>query len=219
MAALTLPQTNDDGDVVLLSAVPTTGPATVETTELLATVRNDVLPGVEDEGGIKSYVGGYTASYVDLATLISQRLLLVIGVVIMLGFLLLMVAFRSLLIPLQAALTNVLSAAAAFGILTAVFQWGWGVSLVGIDTASSGVPNPSVNFAYTGASSSRAAARWPSSRSACAIAIAATSCCLRATARFQYKPSSTLITPAKPISCARLAASNVSSRIVVGMQV
>jgi uncharacterized membrane protein YdfJ with MMPL/SSD domain len=51
-----------------------------------------------------------------------------------------MVAFRSLLIPLQAALTNVLSAAAAFGILTAVFQWGWGVSLVGIDTASSGVP-------------------------------------------------------------------------------
>jgi uncharacterized membrane protein YdfJ with MMPL/SSD domain len=140
VAALTLPQTNDDGDVVLLSAVPTTGPATVETTELLATVRNDVLPGVEDEGGIKSYVGGYTASYVDLATLISQRLLLVIGVVIMLGFLLLMVAFRSLLIPLQAALTNVLSAAAAFGILTAVFQWGWGVSLVGIDTASSGVP-------------------------------------------------------------------------------
>ena len=57
-----------------------------------------------------------------------------IGTVILLGFLLLMIAFRSLLIPLQAAVTNLLSAAAAFGVLTAAFQWGWGISLVGIDT-------------------------------------------------------------------------------------
>jgi uncharacterized membrane protein YdfJ with MMPL/SSD domain len=64
---------------------------------------------------------------------------LVIGTVIMLGFLLLMIAFRSLLIPLQAAVTNLLSAAAAFGVLTATFQWGWGVSAVGLD-ASGSVP-------------------------------------------------------------------------------
>ena len=57
-----------------------------------------------------------------------------IGTVILLGFLLLMIAFRSILVPLQAAITNVLSAAAAFGILTARFQWGWGIDLVGIDT-------------------------------------------------------------------------------------
>ena len=57
-----------------------------------------------------------------------------IGTVILLGFLLLMIAFRSLLIPLQAAVTNLLSAAAAFGVLTAAFQWGWGISLLGIDT-------------------------------------------------------------------------------------
>jgi uncharacterized membrane protein YdfJ with MMPL/SSD domain len=137
---LTPPQINKAGDVVLLSAVPTTGPATDETTALLAVVRGDVLPKVEADGGIESYVGGYTASYVDLADLISERLLLVIATVILLGFLLLMVAFRSLLVPLQAAVTNILSALAAFGILTACFQWGWGISLVGIDTASDTVP-------------------------------------------------------------------------------
>jgi uncharacterized membrane protein YdfJ with MMPL/SSD domain len=140
VVALTPPQTNKKGDVVLLSAVPTTAPATVRTADLLEKVRGQVIPGVEDKGGITSYVGGYTASYADLATLISQRLLLVIGTVILLGFLLLMLAFRSLLVPLQAAVTNLLSAAAAFGILTAAFQWGWGISLLGIDTASSGVP-------------------------------------------------------------------------------
>ena len=94
---------------------------------LLAVVRDDVLPKVEAEpGGITSYVGGYTASYVDLADLISERLLLVIGTVILLGFLLLMVAFRSILVPLQAAVTNVLSAAAAFGVLDRVLPVGLG---------------------------------------------------------------------------------------------
>jgi len=102
-------------------------------------VREDVLPPVE-VNGMTSYVGGYTASYVDLATLITNRLLLVIGTVILLGFLLLMIAFRSLLIPLQAAVTNLLSAAASFGVLTAVFQWGWGISQVGIDTPDTTVP-------------------------------------------------------------------------------
>jgi uncharacterized membrane protein YdfJ with MMPL/SSD domain len=140
VAALTPPQTNKKGDVVLLSAVPATGPATVRTADLLETVRGAVIPRVEGAGGITSFVGGYTASYADLATLISERLLLVIGTVVLLGFLLMLIAFRSLLIPLQAAATNLLSAAAAFGVLTAAFQWGWGISLLGIDTASSGVP-------------------------------------------------------------------------------
>ena len=137
---LTPPQTNKKGDVVLLSAVPTTAPATDATAALLNEVRDHVVPQATSEGGIATYVGGYTASYADLATLISQRLLLVIGTVILLGFLLLMIAFRSLLIPLQAAVTNVLSAAAAFGILTACFQFGWGIDLVGLDTSSSTVP-------------------------------------------------------------------------------
>ena len=140
VVALTPPQINDAGDVVLLSAVPGTSPASNETADLVGHVRDTVLPETNTEGGITSYVGGYTASYVDLASLISARLLLVIGTVLLLGFLLLMVAFRSLLIPLQAAVTNLLSAAAAFGVLTAAFQWGWGISLLGIDTASDTVP-------------------------------------------------------------------------------
>ena len=137
---LTPPQTNKKGDVVLLSAVPTTAPATDETAALLNDVRDSVVPKATSEGGIETYVGGYTASYADLATLISQRLLLVIGTVILLGFVLLMIAFRSILVPLQAAVTNVLSAAAAFGILTACFQFGWGIDLVGLDTSSDTVP-------------------------------------------------------------------------------
>jgi uncharacterized membrane protein YdfJ with MMPL/SSD domain len=140
VVALTPPQLNEKGDVVLLSAVPGTSPASDETADLVVHVRDTVLPDTNKAGGIMSHVGGYTASYVDLASLISARLLLVIGTVILLGFLLLMVAFRSLLIPLQAAITNVLSAAAAFGVLTAAFQWGWGISLLGIDTADGSVP-------------------------------------------------------------------------------
>jgi uncharacterized membrane protein YdfJ with MMPL/SSD domain len=139
VVSLTPPQINKKGDVVVLSAVPSTSPASDATADLVNTVRSDVLPPV-DVHGMTSYVGGYTASYVDLATLITDRLLLVIGTVILLGFLLLMIAFRSLLIPLQAAVTNLLSAAASFGVLTACFQWGWGISLVGIDTPDSTVP-------------------------------------------------------------------------------
>lgn len=140
--SLTPPQINTAGDVVMVSAVPSTSPASDETADLLADVRDDVLPAYEDDvdNTVTSYVGGYTASYVDLASLISERLLLVIGTVILLGFLLLMIAFRSVLVPLQAAVTNLLSAAAAFGVLTATFQWGWGIDLVGLDTSSSSVP-------------------------------------------------------------------------------
>ncbi|QWF21945.1 MMPL family transporter [Nocardioides sp. LMS-CY] len=140
VVALTPPQINKEGDVVLLSAVPSTSPASDDTADLVGVVRDSVLPETNKGAGVISHVGGYTASYVDLASLISARLLLVIGTVILLGFLLLMVAFRSLLIPLQAAVTNLLSAAAAFGVLTAAFQWGWGISLLGIDTADSSVP-------------------------------------------------------------------------------
>jgi MMPL family len=137
---LTPPQINKKGDVVLVSAVPSTAPASVPTADLVDKVRATVLPDTNKGEGITSYVGGFTASYVDLATLISARLLLVIGTVVLLGALLLLVAFRSLLIPLQAAVTNLLSAAAAFGVLVAAFQWGWGISLLGIETSDPSVP-------------------------------------------------------------------------------
>ena len=89
---------------------------------------------------IQAYVGGSTAANVDLAAEISSRLPLVIAVVLALSFLVLLIAFRSLLVPLQAAVTNLLCVAAAFGVMTAAFQWGWGIGLFGIDTDSDTVP-------------------------------------------------------------------------------
>ena len=83
-----------------------------------------------------AYVGGSTASNVDLATGISSRLILVILAVVVLSFIILLMAYRSLIVAAQAALVNVLSVSAAFGVLTAFFQWGWGLALVGLDAPS-----------------------------------------------------------------------------------
>ena len=88
----------------------------------------------------QAHVGGSTASNVDLARKIAARLPVVVLTVLALSFLLLMVAFRSLLVPVQAAITNLLSVGAALGVLTAVFQWGWGLSLIGLDAPGGTVP-------------------------------------------------------------------------------
>ncbi len=85
-------------------------------------------------------MGGSTASNVDLAAKIAQRLPIVVLTVLALSFLLLMVAFRSVLVPVQAAVTNLLSVAAALGVLTAVFQWGWGLAAIGLDAPRGTVP-------------------------------------------------------------------------------
>jgi uncharacterized membrane protein YdfJ with MMPL/SSD domain len=134
------PQINDDGDAATLSAIPERAPSSEATAELVAEMRDNVLPSTNRESGVTSYVGGSTASNVDLAAKISQRLPIVIFTVLALSFLLLMVAFRSLLVPVQAAVTNLLSVAAALGVLTAVFQWGWGLSLIGLDAPRGTVP-------------------------------------------------------------------------------
>ena len=126
VVALTPPQVSDTGDALVLNAIPTTAPASDPTASLVEEIRSSVLPPPADVG-LRSHVGGYTASYVDLATKISEKLPLVVATVLTLSFLLLLLAFRSLLIPLQAAITNLLSVAASFGVLTAVFQWGWGL--------------------------------------------------------------------------------------------
>ena len=99
------------------------------------TLRTYTIPQATSGTSVDALVGGQTASYVDLADGISSRLMLVILAVIALSFVVLLTAFRSLVVAAQAAVANVLSVAAAFGVLTAVFQWGWGLSLVGLDTA------------------------------------------------------------------------------------
>jgi uncharacterized membrane protein YdfJ with MMPL/SSD domain len=99
-----------------------------------------VIPQSTQGTGLEVHVGGSTASYVDLADGIASKLGLVIFTVIALGFLVLLMAFRSIAVPAQAAFANVFSVCAAFGVVTACFQWGWGLGLVGIETESSGDP-------------------------------------------------------------------------------
>jgi uncharacterized membrane protein YdfJ with MMPL/SSD domain len=130
------PQINETGVAATYSVIAVTSPASTETADLVRTLRTYTIPQATAGTDVVAYVGGYTASYVDLAAEISSRLLLVILTVVSLSFLVLMAAYRSLVVPAQAAIANVLSVAAAFGVLTAVFQWGWGLGLVGLDTAS-----------------------------------------------------------------------------------
>ena len=134
------PAINKSGQAAIFNVVSKTDPADEETADLVTTIRDYVIPQSTQGTGLEVHVGGSTASYVDLAAGISSKLGLVIFTVIALGFAVLLMAFRSIAIPAQAAFANVFSVCAAFGVVTACFQWGWGVSLVGIDTSSDGVP-------------------------------------------------------------------------------
>jgi len=113
---------------------PTTSPQSEETTELLDRIRDEAIPAVERRTGAQVHVGGINAVFEDFGTAIAEKLPLFIGVVVLLSALLLMVVFRSLLVPLKAVLMNLLSIGAAFGLIVAVFQWGWGASLIGVDS-------------------------------------------------------------------------------------
>ena len=129
------PQINDGGTAATFSVIAASAPSAPETADLVRTLRAYTIPQAEQGTNMEAHVGGSTAANVDLASAITSRLLLVIATVIALSFIVLMAAYRSLIVPAQAALTNILAVTAAFGILTAVFQWGWGLSLVGIDVA------------------------------------------------------------------------------------
>ena len=134
------PQINDSGSAAVYQVIATTAPSDQSTAALVRGLRSQVIPDATAGEDIQAHVGGSTASNVDLASEISSRLLLVIAVVLALSFLVLLLAFRSLLVPLQAAVVNLLCVSAAFGVMVAVFQWGWGIDLLHIDTASDTVP-------------------------------------------------------------------------------
>ena len=133
------PELNKTGNAAVYTVIATTAPSAPATADLVRTLRSSVIPENTGEG-VVAYVGGSTAGGVDLAAEITDRLPIVILTILLLSMLVLMVAFHSLLIPLQAALTNLLTALAAFGVLTAVFQWGWGIGLVGVETSADSVP-------------------------------------------------------------------------------
>lgn len=136
--AAVIPATkSEDGEMATIALIPTTAPQDAETSDLLENLRDNVLPEATADSQLNVYVGGNTAGFEDFSDKVSKRLPIFILVVIGLSVLLLMAAFRSLWIPLVSAVFNLLSVAAAYGVIVAVFQDGIGASLIGVD---SGVP-------------------------------------------------------------------------------
>jgi RND superfamily putative drug exporter len=123
----------DGGDVALVEVYPTTSPQAAATTDLVDHLRQAVVPKAVAGTALTVYVGGSTALFVDFANVLSAKLPLFIGLVVLLSFLLLMIVFRSLVIPLISAILNIFSIGAAFGILVAVFQWGWLGAVIGVN--------------------------------------------------------------------------------------
>jgi RND superfamily putative drug exporter len=123
-----------DADIATLIALPTTAPQDDATFETVQRLRADVFPTVLDSSPASAHVGGNTANFGDVAGRVSDRLPIFIGAVIVLSFLLLMLVFRSVLVPLKAALLNLLSIGASYGVLVLVFQWGWGKDLIGLES-------------------------------------------------------------------------------------
>ena len=119
-------------ETAVIQVTPRSSPQAAATTSLIQRLRHDAVPEAVASSGARVYVGGPTAAFIDLSDRIASRLPLFIAAVILLSFLLLMTVFRSLVIPLKAAVMNVLSIGAAYGVIVAIFQWGWGASLFGV---------------------------------------------------------------------------------------
>ena len=132
VAFATPPIANEAGDAAILQVFPTTAPQDEATHALVETLRDEVIPQAVDGTSAAVKVGGMTAGGMDFADYSGQRLPWFIGTVLVLSFLLLMAVFRSILVPLKAVVMNLLSIGAAYGVIVAVFQWGWGASLIGV---------------------------------------------------------------------------------------
>ncbi|MFB7210911.1 MMPL family transporter [Streptomyces sp. NPDC056255] len=132
IVATTPPAFNEAGDTAVITAIPSTGPSSADTTDLVHTIRDEAR-GLKSETGAKLLVTGTTAVNIDVSQKVNDALLPYLALVVGLAFLLLMVVFRSLLVPLKAALGFLLSVAAAFGVIVAVFQWGWLADALGVE--------------------------------------------------------------------------------------
>ena len=128
VAAAAAPQVNTTNTTAVITVIPTTSPQNAATTQLANQLRDTVLPTVP----ATTYIVGTTASYIDFTAKIAQRMPWLILTVVLLAFILLTIAFRSIVIATKAAILNLLSVAAAYGVVVAIFQWGWGSSLINI---------------------------------------------------------------------------------------
>jgi len=136
VASVTPAVTSPDGKVALATLYPSTSPQAKQTVSLVDDLRNNVIPAAEQSSSLAVHVGGETATDIDFSHVLTTKLPLFIAVVVLLAFLLLTAVFRSLLIPLVASVMNLLSIAAALGALNAVFNLGWGASLLGLTVKS-----------------------------------------------------------------------------------
>jgi len=134
VAAIAPPQVDAASGVATILAFPTTSPQDAATSETIDRLRASAFPPVLSDSPATAHIGGGTASFGDIGGRVGERLPFFIGAVILLSFLLLMLVFRSILVPLKAAILNLLSIGAAYGVLVAVFQWGWGLSLIGLES-------------------------------------------------------------------------------------
>ncbi len=132
VASVDTPVTNEDGDLAIIGVTPTTAPQDARTDELLQHLREDTIPAAVDGTDVEVSITGSTALTSDVSSRLQQRMPWFLGAVIGLSFLVLMLVFRSILVPLKAAVLNVLGVGAAYGVVVAVFQWGWGASLIGV---------------------------------------------------------------------------------------
>ncbi|MFJ1694612.1 MMPL family transporter [Streptomyces sp. NPDC088252] len=132
VVAATPPAFNKAGDTAVLTAVPATGPSSADTTDLVHTIRDEARD-LRSETGATMLVTGATAVNIDVSQKVTDALVPYLALVVGLAFLLLMVVFRSLLVPLKAALGFLLSVTAAFGTIVAVFQWGWLADALGVE--------------------------------------------------------------------------------------
>ncbi|MCH9815441.1 MAG: MMPL family transporter, partial [Actinomycetia bacterium] len=123
-----------DTEVAAVQVVPETSPQEEATTDLLNELRDETLPAAEEQTGAKSYVGGFQAVTADFTSVLINSMPLFLSVVVGLGFVALVILFRSIVVPLTAAITSLLSLGAALGVTVAVFQWGWLSSFIGVET-------------------------------------------------------------------------------------
>ncbi len=134
VASVAPPEINSDAGVATLLAIPTTGPQDAATLATIKRLRADVIPAALGQSPARAHIGGQTATFADVGDKVNGRLPLFIGAVILLSVLLLTLVFRSVLVPLKAAMMNLLSIGASFGVLVMVFQWGWGADLIGLES-------------------------------------------------------------------------------------
>jgi RND superfamily putative drug exporter len=127
-------QLSTSGKIGVIYVIPKSSPQSTKTETLINTLRNNYIPAATSTTHTGIYVGGIVAIFVDFAQIFTAKIPLFVGVIVLLGCLLLMVAFRSIVVPLTAAAMNLFAAGASFGLVVAVFQWGWGSSVLGSGT-------------------------------------------------------------------------------------